>query len=153
MKKTAIDRRQFIKITSLSSGGLAIGFMLPGLPALAIDANDCEFFQPNAYIKIDKQGKVIVYYSKQESGQGVDTALPMIVAEELDADFRDVKAEIAPYGSVPGAEHDTGGSQSVLGMYDSLRKAGAVAKAMLISAAAAVWKVNPASCADRKSVV
>lgn len=147
MKKTAIDRRQFIKITSLSSGGLAIGFMLPGLPALAIDANDCEFFQPNAYIKIDKQGKVIVYYSKQESGQGVDTALPMIVAEELDADFRDVKAEIAPYGSVPGAEHDTGGSQSVLGMYDSLRKAGAVAKAMLISAAAAVWKVNPASCA------
>ena len=85
MKKVTIDRRRFIKITSLSSGGLVIGFMLNGFPALASAPEECEFFQPNAYLKIDKKGKVTVYVAKQESGQGVDTALPMIVAEELDA--------------------------------------------------------------------
>lgn len=154
MKKVNIDRRNFIKLTSLSTGGLAIGFMLPGLKAMALPAFDCEFFQPSAYLKIDKNGKVTVFVGKQESGQGVDTAFPMIVAEELDVDFRDVKSEIAPYGTLKDGEHDTGGSQSVMTMYDQLRKAGAVAKAMLISAAANVWKVNPSSCAaDNGEVV
>ena len=153
MEKVKIDRRQFLKITSLSSGGLAIGFFLPGLPKIAI-APDCEFFQPNAYLKIDKKGKVTVFVAKQESGQGVDTALPMIIAEEMDVDFKDVKTEIAPYGSLKEGEHDTGGSQSVLAMYDVLRKAGAIAKAMLIAAAANEWKVKPASCtADNGEVV
>ena len=154
MKKVKINRRHFIKITSLSSGSLAIGFMLPGLPALALPSYECEFFQPNAYLKIDKKGKVTVFVAKQESGQGVDTALPMIVAEELDVDFKDVKAEIAPFGTLKAGEHDTGGSQSVLDMYKPLRNAGAVAKAMLIAAAAKVWKIKESSCAaDNGEVV
>jgi isoquinoline 1-oxidoreductase beta subunit len=154
MKKVNIDRRNFIKLTSLSTGGLVIGFMLPGLHAMALPAFDCEFFQPSAYLKIDKNGKVTVYVSKQESGQGIDTAFPMIVAEELDVDFRDVKSEIAPYGTLKDGEHDTGGSQSVMTMYDQLRKAGAIAKAMLITAAANVWKINVSSCAaDNGEVV
>lgn len=154
MKKVKIDRRHFLRITSMSSGGLAIGFLLPGLPALALKAADCDFFQPNAYLKIDKKGKVTVYVGKQESGQGVDTSFPMIVAEELDVDLRDVKSAIAPYGTLKDGEHDTGGSQSVMSMYDTLRKAGAVAKAMLISAAANVWKISPSSCAaDNGEVV
>jgi len=153
MKKVKIDRRHFIKITSLASGSLAIGFMVPGLPAL-VSPFDCEFFQPNAYLKIDKQGKVTVFVAKQESGQGVDTALPMIVAEELDVDFKDVKSEIAPFGTLKEGEHDTGGSQSIVDMYTKLRKAGAVAKAMLISAAAKVWNVKESSCAaDNGEVV
>ncbi|MGE5106820.1 MAG: molybdopterin cofactor-binding domain-containing protein [Sphingobacteriales bacterium] len=154
MKKNKFDRRQFIKLTSLSSGGLAIGFMLPGLPALAIPSDECDFFQPNAYLKIDKKGKVTVFVGKQESGQGVDTALPMIVAEELDADFKDVKSEIAPFGTLKEGEHDTGGSQSVLEMYTKLRNAGAIAKAMLIAAAAKVWNIKESSCAaDNGEVV
>lgn len=154
MKKVTIDRRHFLKITSFSTGSLAIGFMLPGLSALAIPLSDCEFFQPNAYLKIDKNGKVTVFVGKQESGQGVDTSFPMIVAEELDVDFKDVKAAIAPYGTLKEGEHDTGGSQSVLGMYDTLRNAGAVAKAMIISAAAQVWKIKETSCAaDNGEVV
>ena len=154
MKNEKIGRRHFIKLTSLSSGSLVIGFMLPGMRALALPAPDCEFFQPSAYLKIDKKGKVTVYVAKQESGQGVDTALPMIVAEELDVDFKDVRSEIAPYGSLKEGEHDTGGSQSVMTVYDQLRKAGAVAKAMLITAAANVWKTSPASCAaDNGEVV
>lgn len=154
MKKTTIDRRHFIKITSFSSGGLVIGFMMNGFPALASVPEECEFFQPNAFLKIDKKGKVTVYVAKQESGQGVDTALPMIVAEELDVDFKDVKAAIAPYGSLSEGAHDTGGSQSVLDMYSKLRNAGAVAKSMIIAAAAGVWNINPSSCAaDNGEVV
>ncbi len=153
MKKVKIDRRQFIKITSLSSGSLAIGFLLPGFPAI-MTPPDCEFFQPNAFLKIDKKGKVTVFVAKQESGQGVDTALPMIVAEELDVDFKDVTAEIAPFGTLKEGQHDTGGSQSILEMFSILRKAGAVAKAMLIAAAANEWKINASSCAtDNGEVV
>ena len=138
----------------MASGSLAIGFMVPGLPTLVSSPFDCESFQPNAYLKIDKQGKVTVFVAKQESGQGVDTALPMIVAEELDVDFKDVKSEIAPFGTLKEGEHDTGGSQSILDMYTKLRKAGAVAKAMLITAAAKVWNVKESSCAaDNGEVV
>lgn len=146
MQKVSIDRRQFIRLSSLSSGGLVLGFSLPGFARFA-DLPECSFFQPSAYLRIDRQGKVTVFVAKQESGQGVDTALPMIVAEELDVDFRNVKSEIAPFGTLKEGEHDTGGSQSVLGMYDTLRKAGAIARAMLVSAAATVWKTKPASCA------
>ncbi|HET9825613.1 MAG TPA: molybdopterin cofactor-binding domain-containing protein, partial [Chitinophagaceae bacterium] len=154
MKKVKIDRRHFIKITSMASGSLAIGFVISDLPSLVSTSFDCEFFQPNAYLKIDKQGKVTVFVAKQESGQGVDTALPMIVAEELDVDFKDVNSEIAPFGTLKEGEHDTGGSQSVLDMYTKLRKAGAIAKAMLISAAARVWSVKESSCAaDNGEVV
>lgn len=154
MQKIKINRRHFIKMSSLTSGSLVIGFLLPGLPALAIPSDQCDFFQPNAYLKIDKKGKVTVFVAKQESGQGVDTALPMIVAEELDVDFRDVKSEIAPYGTMKEGEHDTGGSQSVLEMYNKLRNAGAIAKAMLITAAAKVWNIKESSCAaDNGEVV
>ena len=138
----------------MASGGLVIGFMIPGLQPSTVSAFDCEFFQPNAYLKIDKKGKVTVFVAKQESGQGVDTSLPMIVAEELDVDFRDVKSEIAPFGTLKEGEHDTGGSQSILDMYGKLRKAGAIAKAMIIAAAAKVWKIKESSCAaDNGEVV
>ncbi|MFZ1370933.1 MAG: molybdopterin cofactor-binding domain-containing protein, partial [Ferruginibacter sp.] len=154
MKKEKIDRRNFIKLSSLATGSLAIGFMVPGLKALAIPVTECEFFQPNAYLKIDKKGKVTVYVAKQESGQGVDTALPMIVAEEMDVDFRNVRSEIAPYGTMKAGEHDTGGSQSVMTMYASLRNAGAVAKTMLVAAAAEIWKTDVKNCAaDNGEVV
>ncbi len=154
MKKEQIDRRSFIKLSSLASGSLAIGFMIPGLSALALPVEECLFFQPSVYLKIDKQGRVTVFVAKQESGQGVDTALPMIVAEELDVDFRNVYTEIAPYGTLKEGEHDTGGSQSVLNMYTPLRHAGAIAKAMLISAAANVWQVDVSKCAaDNGEVV
>jgi isoquinoline 1-oxidoreductase beta subunit len=97
---------------------------------------------------------VTVFVGKQESGQGVDTSLPMIVAEEMDVDFRNIKSEIAPFGALKEGDHDTGGSQSILSMYDTLRRAGAIAKSMLISAAANVWKINSSSCsADNGEVV
>ncbi len=153
MQKATINRRHFLKLSSTAAGALAIGFMLPGLPALALPGEDCTFLSPNAYVRIDTRGKVTIYVAKQESGQGIDTALPMIVAEEMDVDFKDVQAEIAPYGTLKEGEHDTGGSQSVMGMYTTLRNAGAVVKAMLISAAAKVWNTSVSNCAADKGEV
>ena len=147
MKKISIDRRHFIKMSSLSGGGLMLGFLLPGAKSFGNEIPDCEFFQPNAFLRIDKKGEIIIYVARQEMGQGVNTSLPMIVAEEMDADWKKVKTEIAPFGSLPAGAHDTGGSQSVLTDYEQLRKAGAVAKAMLITAAAKKWNIGIEKCA------
>ena len=136
MKKVSINRRHFIKISSFTGTSLAIGIITPGTPAIAADFFDCDYFQPSAILRIEKNGDITVFFGRQEMGQGVNTSLPMLVAEEIDADWRKVKNAIAPYGSLPTGAHDTGGSQSVLTDYTSLRKAGAVAKAMLLSAAA-----------------
>ena len=154
MKKVSIDRRRFIKLSTLSGGGLMIGFMLPGLPSFGETIPDCEFFQPNALIRISKNGEVTIFVARQEMGQGVNTSLPMIVADELEADWKKVKTEIAPYGTMANGAHDTGGSQSVLTDYNTLRKAGAVAKAMLVAAAAKQWNISPDKCAaDNGNVV
>ena len=154
MKIVSVDRRQFIKVTSLSGAGLMIGILLPGIKSFAQNTPDCEFFQPNAFLRIDKKGDVTIFVARQEMGQGVNTSLPIIVADEMDADWKKVKVEIAPYGTLPEGSHDTGGSQSILLDYTQLRKAGAIAKAMLIAAAAAKWKIKPEQCAaDNGSVV
>jgi isoquinoline 1-oxidoreductase beta subunit len=154
VKKVAIHRRQFLKITSLGTGGLVLGFSLPGFAALATAIPpDCEYFQPNAFLRIDKSGLVTIYVGKQEMGQGVNTSLPMIVAEELEVDFQKVKTEIAPFGTLAEGAHDTGGSQSVTGTWDELRKAGAVAKTMLVTAAAQKWNVNEGICKAENGAV
>ncbi len=152
MNKISIDRRKFIKMSSVSGGGLMLGFLLPGANTLA-STPDCEFFQPNAFLRLDKKGNIIIYVARQEMGQGVNTSLPMIVADEMDADWKKVKTEIAPYGSLPAGAHDTGGSQSVLTDYNELRKAGAIAKTMLIAAAARQWNISADKCAADNGVV
>ncbi|MBL7826821.1 MAG: xanthine dehydrogenase family protein molybdopterin-binding subunit [Saprospiraceae bacterium] len=148
MTKVAIHRRDFLKISSWSTGGLMLGFTVPGFSAIAttLPFSECDFFQPNAFLRIDKDGTITIFVGKQEMGQGVNTSLPMIVAEELEADFQKIKVEIAPFGTLAEGAHDTGGSMSVTGSWDELRKAGAVAKNMLVNAAAKRWNVNPGLC-------
>lgn len=154
MNKISIDRRRFLKISSLSGGGLMLGFLLPGADTFANKGADCDFFQPNAFLRIDKKGNIVIFVGRQEMGQGVNTSLPMIVADEMEADWKKVNTEIAPFGSLPNGAHDTGGSQSVLTDYNELRKAGAVAKAMLMAAAAKQWNISPDKCtADKGTVV
>ena len=153
MKKVDVDRRQFIKVTSVSGAGLMIGIMIPGIKSFVQSTADCEFFQPNAFLKMDKKGEVTIFVARQEMGQDVNTSLPMIVADEMDVDWKKVKVEIAPYGSLPAGAHDTGGSQSVLSDYEQLRKAGAIAKTMLITAAAAKWNIKPEQCAGDNGTV
>jgi len=120
-------------LSSCLSGGWVLSQLAP-LSALANDGPDC--FQPSPLIKLCSDGKIIVYVYKQEMGQGVQTSLPIIVAEELEADLNSVVAEALPYAAGNKFNYSTGGSTSVLYEYTPLRKAGAAAREMLIAAAA-----------------
>ena len=130
---TPISRRAFLKTTAASGAGLMIAFHLPsGAHAEAADA-----FSPNAYLSIDPAGKITIVVARTEMGQGVRTSLPMILAEELEADWKQVTIEQAGASTLFG-DQTTGGSASVRTTWDPMRKAGAQAREMLISAAAAM---------------
>jgi isoquinoline 1-oxidoreductase subunit beta len=155
----AVSRR------SLLTGGLAGGFLLAfHLPVRAVnepvqppDDTDGKF-APNAFIRIDHSGKTTLVMPQVEMGQGVYTALPMILAEELDADFAQVTLQHAPpsdklYGNPLFGIQATGNSNSVRAWWKPLRTAGASARAMLVQAAARQWQVDPASCTTANSEV
>ncbi|MGH8708260.1 MAG: molybdopterin cofactor-binding domain-containing protein [Burkholderiales bacterium] len=148
-------RRDFLKATSLAGGGLTLGFVLPGAARLAQAASE---FKPNAYLRIAPSGRVTVVCGLSEMGQGVLTAIPMLVAEELDADWTRVRVEQAPvdqaFNNPIFGMQATGGSTSVRGHWEPMRKAGAAAREMLVAAAAATWKVDAAECrTERGSVI
>lgn len=160
-------RRQILKAGAAIGGGLFIGFHLSPLhraahtaeaaPAAA-DGGTPASFAPNAYLRIDPDDTVTVAVGKSEMGQGVLTSLPMIVAEELDADWSKVRVEQAGADVafvMPGlAVQLTGGSTSVRLSWQPLRQAGATAREMLISAAADTWKVDRTECrADTGAVI
>ncbi len=154
MKKThTLRRRDFIKVTASAGAGLVLSFHLPwGEKMAALAQERGSPFAPNAWLRIDKDGTVTITVAKSEMGQGVRTALPMIVAEELDADWSKVKVVQAiadkKYGSM-----GTGGSTSVRTSWENLRKAGATARAMLITAAAQTWGVPESTCHTENGVV
>ena len=143
----AVTRRGFLK----STGGLVLGFVIPGASRAAAPAS------PNAFLHIAPDDTVTVMVDRLEFGQGVHTALPMLVAEELDADWSRVRAELAPAGD---AYKDplfgiqmTGSSISVAHSFTHYREIGARARAMLIAAAAERWQVAPAQCTTAAGVV
>ncbi|PYS93339.1 MAG: twin-arginine translocation pathway signal protein, partial [Acidobacteria bacterium] len=151
-------RRDFLKTGVLAGGGLVLGLYLPpfGRAAEAAQASHSAF-APNAFLRIGTDDAVTVIVNHSEMGQGIYTALPMIVAEELDADWRKVRIEAAPvdpaYNHTRFGMQMTGGSTSTWSEWDRLRKAGAVARAMLIAAAAEIWNVDPPSCHARNGQV
>ena len=150
---------------SVMRGGLAGAFVLGfHLPAHA--ANEPEQppdstqgkFAPNAFIRIDHSGLTTLVMPQVEMGQGVYTAVAMILAEELDADFSKVAVEHAPpndklYGNPTFGIQVTGNSNSIRAFWKPLRAAGAAARLMLIRAAAQQWQVDPASCSASSGVI
>jgi isoquinoline 1-oxidoreductase beta subunit len=142
-----VNRREFLKTGAASGAALVIGFYLPSY-ALADQAAEQEKKPANplnAWVRITPDNRVTLILGKSEMGQGVMTALPMILAEELSVDWKKVKVEQAP--TDPKIyDHGTGGSGSVSGSWLPLRRAGAAAREMLISAAAAHWNVNRDTC-------
>jgi isoquinoline 1-oxidoreductase beta subunit len=144
----------------LLTGGMAGGFLLAfHLPVRALAPNEpvqppddtTGKFAPNAFIRIDNAGKTTLVMPQVEMGQGIYTAVAMILAEELDADFGKVTLEHAPaneklYANPAFGIQATGGSTSVRAFWKPLREAGASARAMLVQAAAQQWQVEPASC-------
>src|SRR5262245_1787583 len=143
-----VSRRNFLKITSVAGSGLALAIYFGDVDE-AFAAETIDSFSPNAFLRIDKAGVVTIQVAKSEMGQGVRTSLPMIVAEELDADWNSVRIEQALYDPKYG-DQSTGGSTSVRTSWEPLRKAGAAARSMLVAAAAKTWKVDKASCHTEK---
>ena len=144
-----IGRRSFIKVSALAGGGLALAFWLGGRPAEAAPASGDSgdgSFSPNAFIQIRPDGTVVVFAKNPEVGQGVKTSLPMIVAEELDVPWESVRVEQSAIDREKYGDQFAGGSMSIPNCWDQLREAGAIARAMLVAAAASEWKVSPGTC-------
>ena len=152
-----VSRRQFLKTGAAASGSLVIALHFSTMaPSDALRAATTEF-APNAFVRVGADGAVTVIIGKSEMGQGVYTSLPMILAEELDADWTRVRCEFAPVD--PAYNHTvfgiqmTGGSTSTWSSYEQFRKAGAVARALLVQAAAHTWGVAAAECRAESSLV
>lgn len=141
-------RRRFLKLSALAGGGLLLGFHLPGRFARAGEA--AEAFTPNAFLRITADDVITVIVNKSEMGQGVYTALPMLVAEELEADWATLRVEAAAvdpaYNHTEWGMQVTGGSTSVRSSWEQLRTAGAAARELLLQAAAQTWGVAAAEC-------
>lgn len=135
-----ISRREFVGAGIAAGAGLVIGFYLPHKGGAQKDS-----FSPNAYLRITPDNKITVVVARSEMGQGVRTALPMILAEELEADWKQIEIEQAGASTLYG-DQTTGGSASVRTTWDPMRKAGASAREMLISAAALTWNVPRSGC-------
>ena len=144
--RDGFTRREFLTVGAASGASLLIAMALPAAARRVFEPGEPPAaLEPNAWLRVDPSGGVTVTVAKSEMGQGVLTSLPMIVAEELDADWGSVRYEQAvadqKYGSM-----GTGGSHSVRGSYQTLREAGAAARMMLVQAAAGTWNVDAASC-------
>ena len=147
----AIHRREFLKVSIGAGGGLLLGFRLGGTgETLAMQNGSAASFAPNAFVRIGTDERVTVIVNHSEMGQGVYTSLPMLLAEELDADWNKVGFESAPvdakYNHPVFGMQMTGGSSSVWSGFEQFRQAGAAARAMLVAAAAQQWNVEPSKC-------
>jgi isoquinoline 1-oxidoreductase subunit beta len=148
---SALSRRSFLTAGVVGGTGLVIGFYLKH-SSNAHRSGVGEAFSPNAYLKITPDNKITVVVARSEMGQGVRTALPMILAEELDADWKTIRIEQAGASTLFG-DQSTGGSASVRTTWDPMRKAGAAAREMLISAAALQWSVGRDTCKAENGAV
>jgi isoquinoline 1-oxidoreductase beta subunit len=153
-----ITRRRFLRASAAAGGGLLIAVALPGCGDRGTgdtpgSAKGGEDFAPNAFLRLDPDGTVTITVQRPELGQGVRTALAMIVAEELEADWRSVKVEQAGLDERLYGEQYAGGSDSVQFSWDLLRRAGATARELLVQAASKEWGVSAAECEARESRV
>ena len=138
-----MDRRDFLKIGAMAGGGLILGVHLQDYPRALAGSP----LQPNVFVRIDPNETVVIWVGKADMGQGVRTSLPMIIADELDADWNKVQVIQADAHPNKYGRQMTVGSSSVRGgAWTPLREAGASARQMLIAAAAAEWGVGAAEC-------
>lgn len=151
-----LPRRDFLKLSVAAGSGLVLGVFVPELAAAlkAEDGRPGAAFEPNAFLRITADGTVTILVIRHEMGQGVRTLLPMLIAEELEADWARIRIEQAVTGPrFKGIRLHTSGSGTSRGTYELLRRAGAAAREMLVSAAAAQWGVPVESCQARLGTV
>ncbi|HRI58229.1 MAG TPA: molybdopterin-dependent oxidoreductase [Saprospiraceae bacterium] len=155
--KTTYNRRSFLKVTTLSGGGMMLGFnwfanLTPvGKLGKAISTKD--WVDLNGFIKITATGEVTIFSPNPEFGQNLMTSMPMIVAEELDVDWKSVSVEQARFNTEIYTRQFTGGSQSIRQGWQPLRTAGASARQMLMQAAAQAWQVPAEEISTEKGVL
>jgi isoquinoline 1-oxidoreductase subunit beta len=152
------SRRSFLIASSAIGGGLLLGFGLPVRAELRDTLTTDAPFAPNAFLRIDRTGKVTFVSPMIEMGQGTYTSLPMLIAEELEVDVDKVAIEHAPaddkvYVNPLIGVQMTGASTAIRAMYVPLRQAGATARVMLVTAAAQRWNVDPSTCSARNGIV
>jgi isoquinoline 1-oxidoreductase subunit beta len=153
-----LSRRTFIVTSIAAGGGLLLGFHVPARIEAKAQTTSDGTFRPNAFVRIRPDDSITLVMPQVEMGQGTYTSMPMLIAEELEVDLAKVGLEAAPaddklYANPLVGFQVTGGSTSVSGWWEPLRRAGATARVMLIAAAAAQWNVDPASCRAEKGEV
>ena len=152
-----LSRRRFLQAGVAAGGGLLLSLALPYRDGEAA-ASGGNAFAPNAFIRIDSSGQIILTMPYVEMGQGTYTAIPMLIAEELEVELAQVRLEHAPpneklYANPLFGVQATGNSNAIRGAWQPLREAGAAARTMLIAAAAKRWNVDPLSCQAQKGEV
>ncbi|MEY3320874.1 MAG: hypothetical protein RLZZ417_457 [Bacteroidota bacterium] len=145
----SVSRRSFIKVTAVAGGGLLLGFS-SSKPA---DSGLNESLTFNPFILISPDGTITIFSPNPEVGQGIKTAMPMIVAEELDADWSRVKVEQAPLDGKKYQRQVAGGSGSLKASWGTLRQAGATVRMLMVAAAAQKWQVPASSLRTENSMV
>ncbi len=157
IKSTKFSRRSFLRTSSLASGGMLIGFNLftacKDNVKMPVDISKLDYNDFNAFIKISKEGMVTIFSPNPEIGQGVKTAMPMIIAEELDVPWNHVNVVQGALDTKNFVRQVAGGSQSIRFGWDALRETGATARQLLINAAAAKWGVDASECTAKQGVI
>ena len=158
MSTHTVSRRDFVVVLTATGGGLMLGWRVGDTSGTATAATAPPGFAPNAFIRIGRDGRVTMIIGQVEMGQGMYTAMPMLLAEELEVGLDQVQLEHAPpddklYANPLVGFQMTGASSSVKFLYEPMRRAGAAARSMLVAAAAQTWNVDAASCRAHRGVV
>jgi isoquinoline 1-oxidoreductase beta subunit len=149
----SVDRRQFLRATALAGGGMLLGTWFDPIGAAESATGAAADFMPNAFIRITPEGIVTIIAKNPEIGQGVKTMLPMIIADELDVEWKDVRIEQAPLDTDKFTGQSAGGSTATPSNWMPMRRVGAAGRAMLVAAAAQTWGVPESECVTSPGVV
>ena len=153
--ESGLSRRGFLRVSATAAGGLIVSLYLD-FPLLA-QAPQAKMYPPDSFVHIQQDGKIVIQVNRLEFGQGVQTSLPMLLADEMDADWQHVVAELAPaadvYKDPVFGIQMVGGSGSVAHSFQQYRELGAKTRAILLAAAAQEWKVPATQCRTEASVV
>ncbi|HTA22749.1 MAG TPA: xanthine dehydrogenase family protein molybdopterin-binding subunit [Terriglobales bacterium] len=154
----ALSRRSFLRVSATTAGGLIVSLYFD-FPSAAQEAGPgkAKVYPPDAFVHIRRDGRIVIQVNRLEFGQGVQTSLPMILADEMDADWSQVVAELAPaadeYKDPVFGIQMVGGSGSIAHSFQQYRELGARTRAILVAAAAQQWRVAPEQCRTESSVV